>query len=75
MPTPEEVISDFFEITERRAGRCVQALDAAGYVIVPKEATQEIINAGLQIHGSIRPLWRALLAAAPNTKKAGHPKG
>ncbi len=37
MPTPKEVISDFFEVTERRAGRCVQTLDAAGYVIVPKE--------------------------------------
>lgn len=55
---PDEVISDFFEVTERRAGNCVKALDAAGYVIVPKEPT-----------GAQRQLFTEMVKAGDNFSK------
>lgn len=68
-----------------RAFRLTRALDAAGYeirekapegwVTVPKEPTDEMAATLSEIHspGLAKAFYRAMLAAAPDTKKAGHP--
>lgn len=44
--------------------RQIEALDAAGYVIVPKEPTQAMVKAGTAQFGSMRHLIRTVIAAA-----------
>ncbi|HSR55950.1 MAG TPA: hypothetical protein VLN73_06890 [Alphaproteobacteria bacterium] len=44
------------------------AADRAGYVLAPREPTQEMLNAGSTAGGETNPatykIWRAMLAAA-----------
>ena len=64
--TPEEVVTDYIangedlEITGE--GVC-HALTAAGYVIFPKEPTEEMVTTASKIYGSVRSMLRAVLAA------------
>ncbi len=86
MKTPEEVIWEwtkgyFPDSGERRfwlGTSVIEALDAAGYAVVPKEPTEEMLGAAQDeepmIHLShFYDIWSAMLAAA--TKKADQPEG
>ncbi len=80
MPTPEELLA------ETKCGFIISALKNAGYVIVPKEPTEEMLKAAVDESEQIQsdpcpfwahefvPIWRAMLAAA-QTKEAGQPEG
>lgn len=77
MKTPEEIINGHIKwmlgnlsTHGFRAGGLIRALDAAGYVIVPREPTIEMdeapIRAKIKGVGSFtaREVWRAMIAAA-----------
>lgn len=88
MPTPEEVIAkaicgkenipgDWKLYLHEEVPEVMKALDVAGYVIVPKEPTEEMIIAGV-LHenmGDMAGRYKAMLAAVPNTKKPPQPEG
>lgn len=60
---------------DMRVAAVLSALDAAGYVIVPKEPTQEMIEAGwAAAHDeSAAECWRDMLAASQQCQKAHAP--
>jgi hypothetical protein len=43
----------------------ITSLEAAGYVIVPKEPTLEMIERGLEQWSNMRDMYCAMVAAAP----------
>ncbi|MGI9408445.1 MAG: hypothetical protein ACR2OV_00125 [Hyphomicrobiaceae bacterium] len=69
MKTPAEIMARALmkeEITMAPialAGQQIAALDAAGYVIVPREPTEEMITTASQLYGTVRAMLRAVLAA------------
>lgn len=64
-----------FMSVEDRLSAALRAIDAAGWVLVPREATQEMIDAGVAPRGytsdgypnthHLTDKWRVMLAAAP----------
>jgi hypothetical protein len=52
-----------------RAKTVIAALDAAGYVVVPKEPTEEMRTSGIQAYDENGPsaaaIWRAMIEALP----------
>ena len=63
--TPSEIIGGFAEAQYCRwdAQDVLEALDDAGYVIVPKEPTVTMIKAGTAPFGSIKQMIRTVIAA------------
>lgn len=82
MKTPEQVIAQAIEgkggpewrryLPEARAD--IEALDAAGYVIVPKEPTREMLEAAWSVEAPVEVemtmIYRAMIAAAQTQKAA-----
>ena len=65
MKTPEEIIDDVWIDAEDAPGYDVRkALDAAGYAIVPKEPTVEMLSDDGVIRSNERYYWQRLLTAA-----------
>jgi hypothetical protein len=70
--TPEEIIEDRlmrglqWPTAGHDAAVILSALSAAGYVIVPREATEEMLDAGggALADEEIRALYRAMIAAS-----------
>jgi hypothetical protein len=63
----------FFENYSRQAVAAIEALESAGYAIVPKRATREMYDAAKKaiVYGQrkpgevVGPIWEAMLDAAP----------
>ena len=64
----------FFENYSEQAVAAIEALESAGYVIVPKRATREMYEAAKKaiVYGQrkpgevVGPIWDAMIAAAPD---------
>ncbi|MGI9507552.1 MAG: hypothetical protein ACR2RE_31320 [Geminicoccaceae bacterium] len=62
--TPEEIIDEAWANDEIVCGWDVRTiLDQAGWAIVPKEPTEEMITTASQLYGTVRAMLRAVLAA------------
>lgn len=61
-------------LLRRRIKSALNALETAGYAVVPVEATEAMIDAACQIDGGPRPnpeaalIYRAMIAAAGETE-------
>lgn len=74
---PEPEIDPAYFIGLEDADKIVAALDAAGFVIVPKEPTEAMIAAGAEVDAWVfqegqqpQPqIYRAMIAAASSTEK------
>lgn len=78
--TPEETLATALEVrhgtTKTWSAEIIKALEAAGYVIVPKEPTLEMLGAGWDAYADdltmheLRYVWNAMLAALKREKPA-----
>ena len=62
--TPD-VVDAIWQSHEREAKASLQALEEAGFRIVPYDATDEMYRAGKSAEGSLYTKWKAMLEAAP----------
>lgn len=63
----------YLAAAEQQVDAILRALDAAGFVVVPKEPTQQMINDGVECRqhdGSITSIWRVMVAAAENKQQS-----